>query len=225
MPQLNRGIILRFVREALGQFLNKLDEPRYSTLMSLTLARLADAELIDPIYDTSYKAFSRLGQNDPLAILLTEGYQQLIALGYIVPRPDHPNAPDPNWFAVTDIGRQWASGGDPVPEDQQGFLATLTKLVPNLDPVIRQYTQEALLTYERGALFASAVMIGPPAKGRYLLMDALHGALLTRKKKKICSESNRRTEIAHDVQPPLRRYQTGQDLRECFEKGGSKLKG
>ncbi|MBI3302413.1 MAG: hypothetical protein HYZ72_10115, partial [Deltaproteobacteria bacterium] len=121
MPDLDRGTVLRFMRETLRDF-SKADEPRYSTLMSLTLDRLAAAGLIGPISGTPYNAFIRLRHDDSLAILLTEGYQQLIALGYIVPRPGY-NAPNPDWFAVTDIGRQWTSGVDLVPEDQQGFLA------------------------------------------------------------------------------------------------------
>lgn len=178
MPQLNRGIILYFMREALGQFLKKPSDhsDTYSLITTRTRDRLVNAGLIDPSPDTH--------QNNPsLAILLTEGYYQLIALGYIVPQLNA-SGHDPTRFAVTDIGRQWASGGDPVPEDQQGFLAAL-KLVPNLDLVIRQYVQEALLTYERGALFASAVMIGAASeKAVYLLMDALHGALLDPQKKR-----------------------------------------
>ncbi len=187
MPQLNRGIILYFMREALGQFLKKPSDhsDTYSLIMTRTLDRLANAGLIDLSPDTSDQEFRYLHQNNPsLAILLTEGYYQLIALGYIVPQLNA-SGPDPTRFAVTDIGRQWASGGDPVPEDQQGFLAVLLKLVPNLDLVIRQYVQEALLTYERGALFASAVMIGAASeKAVYLLMDALHGSLLDPQKKK-----------------------------------------
>jgi hypothetical protein len=66
--------------------------------------------------------------------------------------------------------------------------------VPNLDDVIRQYVQEALVTYGRQAFFASAVMIGAASeKAVYLLMDALHRAIGDPKKQKVFQDAiNRR---------------------------------
>jgi len=148
--------------------------PRYSELMTKTLVELAKEGF--PITSTNgfYEdTFHRLGTG-PLAILLTEGYGQLLARGYIVSLPHPPNSPDPDWFCLTEAGQQWAAGAEPTPEDEQGYLLALDTLVPNLDHVIRQYVQEALITYDRGALFASAVMIGAASeKAGYLLMEAL----------------------------------------------------
>lgn len=51
-------------------------------------------------------------------------------------------------------------------------------LVPNVDPVIGQYVEESLQTYNDGRLFASAVMIGAASeKAVYLLIEALRRAV------------------------------------------------
>jgi hypothetical protein len=184
VPELNRGTILHFMREVLHQ-LSERDERRYSTLIDRTLGKLSHVGLVEKKLGTLSDVFRWPAQKrDPFVVLLTEGYQQLIALGYIVPQADQ-NGPRPGWFAVTDIGRQWAAGSDPVPEDPQGYLAALEAVVPNLDSAIREYTKEALVTYERHAFFASAVMIGAASeKAVYLLMDALVEAINDPNKKK-----------------------------------------
>ncbi len=74
------------------------------------------------------------------------------------------NAPDINWFVITEAGRRWAMQSDPSPEDPEGYLITLKKLVPNIDTVISQYIEEALIPYDRQAFFAAAVMVGQPVK-------------------------------------------------------------
>jgi hypothetical protein len=178
MAQLNRDIIIQCMREAI----NKLEPgsprrfPTFSNFMNATLAELASKRLIPG--DAGSHEYGGLRSEDPLALLLTECYQQLLVLGYIIPQPAPPNAPNPNRIWVTEGGREWASGSDPIPEDQDGYLSALDSLVPNLDPTIREYAKEAIITYSRRAFFSSAVMIGAASeKAFYLLMEALVGAL------------------------------------------------
>ncbi|MFH1857802.1 MAG: hypothetical protein ABH845_02730, partial [Candidatus Omnitrophota bacterium] len=81
-------------------------------------------------------------------------------------------------FNITDRGRQWVTSADPMPEDTTGYLAVLDTLVPNVDPVIKQYVEESLHTYNDGRFFASAVMIGAASeKAVYLLMESLKRAV------------------------------------------------
>src|SRR4029078_13471538 len=115
----------------------------------------------------------RLGDG-PLSFRLIEGFCQLLALGYIVPWPGTPNAPNANWFQVTEKGKQWMGSTGPVPEDNEGFLAALSALIPTLDSVIKQYIVEAVITYNRKAWFASAVMIGAASeKAVYMVAESL----------------------------------------------------
>ncbi|MEO7860690.1 MAG: hypothetical protein ABIU05_09625 [Nitrospirales bacterium] len=119
-------------------------------------------------------AWLRLGDQHPLTILLIEAHCQLGTLGYIIPASSHPNAPTPNWFHITQKGRQWILSTDPVPEDPDGFIAALDALIQNLDSVIKQYLVEAVVTYNRQAWFASAVMVGAASeKVVYMLLESL----------------------------------------------------
>jgi len=174
MTTLNRDLILRFMRKALGQIGE--EEPRYSELMCKTLGLLIGAGLHTQRRDNLHDEFCSLRIREPnkLLITLTEAYQQLLTLGYIIPKPATPNSPNPDWFLVTEAGRQWAAGEEPVPEDAAGYIHVVETLVPDLDSVIMQYVQESLIAYDRRAFFASAVMLGAASeKIVYLLIDAL----------------------------------------------------
>jgi hypothetical protein len=186
MSKINRSIVLRCMRKALHKIntsriergISNSEPPCYQQLLANTLAELAAEGFSIERGNDQYYTTSLMHRDSPLGILLTEGYGQLLSLGYVVPKPEPPNAPNPNWFFITEAGQEWASGSTPVPEDLEGFLEALTTSVPNVDDVIRQYVEEALVTYGRQAFFASAVMIGAASeKAVYLLMDALHGAI------------------------------------------------
>ncbi len=166
---LNRGIILRLMREALRQITDR--GPRISDLMDRTLEKLISAGFVDQ----SQKPYNSLGMDNPVVVFLTEGYQQLISLGYIVPRANTQSGGlETAWFNVTQVGRLWADGSEPVPEDPEGYMGALKVLVPEADPVIRQYIEESLRTYQHHSFFASAVMLGAASeKLDYLLMEAL----------------------------------------------------
>ena len=108
--------------------------------------------------------------------LATEAFFYLVHNGFIV--PDAPSssslfrgsAP----YRVSARGLEWASGGDPLPEDYDGYLALLHALVPNLGPVIDQYVSEGLSSFVRGTYFAAAVMMGAASeKAVYLLAESM----------------------------------------------------
>jgi hypothetical protein len=119
-------------------------------------------------------AWIRLGETHPLMTFLIESYYQLLSLGYIVSLPQGNQAPNPNFLNITERGKQWVSFAGPVPEDADGFLAALNTLIPTLDPVVKQYVAEAVVTYNRQAWFAAAVMVGAASEMVvYMLADAL----------------------------------------------------
>lgn len=94
---------------------------------------------------------------------------------------------------MTAVGQQWLTHKEPIPEDRDGYIRALIEYAPNIDHIVLQYVREALVTFDRDALFASAVMVGAASeKTLYLLLDGLHAAVhdATEKKKieKVISE-------------------------------------
>lgn len=107
-----------------------------------------------------------------------EAFQYLLRNGYLIPVPpeDTTNLRNVN-FVVTERGISWAENIEPIPEDVEGYMKLLQKLVPNLDAVIEQYIIEGLRSFERQTYFAAAVMVGAAAeKSVYLLAESLVGA-------------------------------------------------
>jgi len=182
--QVDRGMILYFMKQALAE---KLSAPYsdYMQIMLLMLDKLRKSDLVEFQGSVNNALDNLPSTNSSLAILLTEAYQQLFTLGYLVPRPGQINSPlNPYHFAVTEMGRQWVTTSDAIPEDAQGYIRALRALVPKADNVILQYVEEAVLTYQRRTLFASAVMIGAAnEKALYLVIGALTGAVANQQEK------------------------------------------
>jgi hypothetical protein len=151
---------------------------------------MADARVIDVPPDAKHSGLhGTVHRDNPhLGRLLVEAFHYLLHNGLITRVPDPPNFPGKynlNAFLVTVKGQEWAQGGDLIPEDVAGFMKGLNTGVPNLDSVIKQYVQEALVTYERRAYFAAAVMIGAASeKAVYLLAEALECATQDQQEKK-----------------------------------------
>lgn len=153
--------VISAMRSALGSL---SDNPQigHGQLMAATLGVLANTGVhID-------------ARNNPLEFELIEAYQQLLMLGYIVPWPNSPRGPNPDWLHLTENGRQWTHSSNPIPEDVNGFMSALNALIPTLDPIIKLYISEAVVTYDRRAWLASAVMVGAASeKLVYMLLDSL----------------------------------------------------
>lgn len=125
---------------------------------------------------------------------------QMMVDGIIVPRPEPPEFPSFTRYLLTDFGKEWIKEQAVIPEDSQGYLTVLRQSIPKLDSVIEQYVNEALLTYNRCAFFAAAVMVGAASeKALYLLMEA-YGTLFR---------------IVNPRQPYLMRLNIGVSL-ECL---------
>ena len=123
-----------------------------------------------------------------LSNIAAEACQYLLHNGFITRPPEvgtFPGNRNDNKFLVTQKGQEWASGNEPIPEDVAGFMRHLNTLIPKLDRVIELYVQEALITLERKAYFAAAVMIGAASeKAVYLLAQALEGSTRNLQEKK-----------------------------------------
>lgn len=114
-----------------------------------------------------------------LVELATEAFFYLIHAGIIVPAPPSESlkgiGPP---YRLSFLGQRWREGGEPVPEDYDGYLNFLHTLIPALDTVIAQYVSEGLSSFVRQSYFAAAVMIGAASeKAIYLLADSMSAAL------------------------------------------------
>jgi hypothetical protein len=131
-------------------------------------------------------AAERYYQNEPQSFVFVEAFWHLVTLGFILPEPTGAQPPTFVDLTITKLGREWAEGTEPSPEDQSGYLAALGSQIPLLDSVITQYVEEAVKAYSRRMFFASAVMIGAGSeKTIYLLMEALAGSVLDPAQKKV----------------------------------------
>ena len=77
--------------------------------------------------------------------------------GFISPQPfpsGYPNHPGFDRYDVTERGREWAKGSEPLPEDTAGYMKFLHERIPNMDGVIEQYIADGLIAFERaGGVF------------------------------------------------------------------------
>jgi hypothetical protein len=117
---------------------------------------------------------------------ISEVLWYLIHRGFILPLwQAFPSTAVGNEYWMTERGKQWANGADPMPEDVAGFLGHLDTLAPKLDPIIRQYVAEGLGSFHREQYFSAAVMLGAASeKEIYLLGDSIVPALQSAQHKK-----------------------------------------
>lgn len=186
MPQApDLGEILSIARHSLSGTSNFT----YGAVVQGILRQLVTQEVIEPPpppFNDYHALHNSLHQQNPgLEQVIIEAFFYMFHRGFFVPESNAPNPPTMNRFHMTQKGLDWVNSCEPIPEDARGYMRTLKVAVPKLDPIVEQYLNEALVTYNRQAWFASAVMVGAAAeKSVYLLADALHTALTHPAKKK-----------------------------------------
>jgi hypothetical protein len=173
--------ILPYVREALKQTSN-FEFRTYANALFMQLEQ-AQVNGVARFPLGSYsggQTFQYEAMPADLRALVSEAFFHLFHKGYIAPvAPDaHLNPPHLHMFNVTQRGRTWFQGKEPLPEDAERYLKFLRARVPGIDPIIEQYVIEALTAFEREAYFASAVMLGAASeKELYLLAEGVLFAL------------------------------------------------
>ena len=198
-------LVLHFMRAALQDRAREIQSGRgvadiqYGGLIEPTLRKMEQAQIIELPSGPRYGSLdSTVGPE--LSRLLVEAFHHLLHNGFVTRAPDPPNFPghlNVNSFVITRRGLEWAVGEDPVPEDARRYMHVLHSLVPNLDDVIRQYIEESLITYQRQAYFASAVMFGAACeKAVYLLADAFLRSVQDPNEQKKLTEAMQRRSIS-----------------------------
>jgi hypothetical protein len=129
-----------------------------------------------PYPNSSGTTYNYDAANPNIREATTEAFYYLERQGFIVrPAPTHHGAfVGHGIYRITCRGREWAKGVEPLPEDYNGYIRTLSELVPNFDGTIREYVSEGLVSFGHGTYFAAAVMVGAASeKAIYLLAESM----------------------------------------------------
>jgi hypothetical protein len=201
MPDYNLASILPFVRPALRRV-----NP------SFTFTALINATWME--LEASHAPVQRLRQfdknnpnnpefghgNDPddLKQSAIEAWQYLQQRGFAIPiARQFPGSIDDSELNLTNRGREWINGHEPIPELSTEYLATLQKMIPNLDDVIQEYVIEGLGSYEHDRYRSAAIMIGAASeKALYMLAEKMHDAIAAPKYKEKFRIALKRRELA-----------------------------
>lgn len=76
---------------------------------------------------------------DKLSRAATEAFFYLLHNGFIAPELSTFPSPSFSRYCLTERGVSWAESVGPLPEDVNGYMKLLRRLVPNLNEVIDQY--------------------------------------------------------------------------------------
>jgi hypothetical protein len=167
----SQSVVFQYMREAVHGFRTEDKNISCATFMQQTYQKCLDASVVP----NTFRTFRDLGLYHHIKIRFFECYHHLLTAGYIIPFSENMSAF--SFFVITERGKKWAEGSDPVPEDIEGYQAHIKKEVPSIDPIVEQYILEALLAYNRGAFFAAAVMVGAASeKVVYLLTESIRSA-------------------------------------------------
>jgi hypothetical protein len=128
-----------------------------------------------------------------------------------------------NFLKLTPHGRQVLDRGGASPYDPEGYLIYLKREIPNVDPVILDYANEALQTFLKGNLLACSVMIGCASeKAVLLLIDEFIKAVSTARRASVQSSFDSRFSIIKKFEylraefNPIKR-QLGRDVADDLD--------
>lgn len=176
-PEYNLSWILPYVRESLRDRGNlNFDSFVDGVFHVLARANVPSIQKSVPPQST-LRPYNLNAVHQDIKVAVTEAFYYVEQNRFILQQP-HGNSitftTSGQWL-ITERGREWAKGVEPLPEDYNGYMK---QFGATTDAVVRQYISEALNTYIRGTYFASAVMIGAASeKAIYLLADSLIPAL------------------------------------------------
>ena len=108
---------------------------------------------------------------------LSELIWDLLFQGVLTVGKDSPNDQLP-FVRVTAYGEKCIQEGAILPHDPDGYLGSLNKKMPGIDPIIMIYIGEALQTFRRGCYLATMLLLGCASEKAFLLLlDAMKEAI------------------------------------------------
>jgi hypothetical protein len=167
--------VLPYVRQPLrGKDNLTFDEFADGVYELLERVETPTVEKPSPFAGYSGRTYNEAGIHADIRIAVTEAFYYC-QQNRLSPPPTHGTYFTHGKCQITQRGKQWASGVEPLPEDYSRYMK---QFPATTDDVVRQYISEALHTYINGHYFASAVMVGAASeKCIYMLADSLVPAL------------------------------------------------
>ena len=170
--------LLSLVRASFQAQMGDLGYSSFIQRLWMELERIPGTGIVrNPPHQVSYGGVFPFAQAPyELQAAAVEAYYLVLRNGYAVEKPttDFINQPRGESYRWTQRGLSWIEGGEPVPEEAEGYLRFLRARVVQLDSVIEQYVIEAVTAFERQANFAAAVMLGAASeKALYMLAESL----------------------------------------------------
>lgn len=82
------------------------------------------------------------------------------------------NGDNATWphLRVTEYGKRVLSSEEPIPHDPSGYFDRLDKSVPNVDPIIKVYLEESLITFSNNAILSSTITLGCASERAIILL-------------------------------------------------------
>jgi hypothetical protein len=127
--------------------------------------RLGRGRLYFP--DEVQKQFSQ--ENKPSKDQINQTLWALLGKGLVYIDISQPSADNWEW-CLTDTGKISASDEQFNPDDPERYLERLKKNVPEINPLVYQYADEAVNCYNHDCYLASAVMLGAASEAAFLEM-------------------------------------------------------
>jgi hypothetical protein len=202
MPEYTLSSILPFVRAGLRRV--RADGFSLTEFVSATWTELekSDASSVRRArpYAKGNPDNPEFNHNEDSASLkqsAVEAWLYLQRRGFVIPGSKTFPSLDSSHLEITNRGREWIYGTDPIPELQAEYLTTLQKMVPNLDEVVREYVVEGLGSFQHDRFRAAAVMIGAASeKALYMLAEKMVDAISTSSWKAKFSTALKRRDLA-----------------------------
>lgn len=163
------------------QALAKLPEGQYEGLLGEVANAAVRADLVDGTY-------ARENRAEYVRQALHSCYVRgLLVFGTNKHNPEWP------FYRLTEHGRQAVASQPPQPYDPDGFLRHFDNCCSGVDPDVRAYVVEAVQTFNRDCLRASAVMLGCASEKLILLLCEAFEAAISDASKKTKFENEMKT--------------------------------
>jgi hypothetical protein len=188
-----------FLRSALRTLGTQFTFTQFVNALWTELSKIPLPEIVAPKFPQPMQTpFMYPNVQTPLPRVTTESFSFAIRSGFVMPHTL--NFPQGEYFGLhwilTPSGTSWVAGDSAPPDDEAGFLAHIRALVPAANPVVLEYTGEALRTFNRQAYLAAAVMLGAASEAAiYDLSDAVLIALAQGKSQRMLEDFERKRKL------------------------------
>jgi len=123
----------------------------------------------DPVWERLYVEFQKPRDREAFGMSMLDALWDLIRQGVISPGLNTSNPTLPH-FHLTDYGRRVLAEPHYSAHDPEAYIRQLGQTIANPDATVLAYLRESLVSYTRGTVVASVMMLGIAAERAFLLV-------------------------------------------------------